>query len=89
MKLRKPQKPERFQYLPRELPRGHRETEQKSEIYSPTRQIWEEKEGLGRILEHKILKNLNQKIRDKADIEDCFRRRAEKQHDIDYFTIQN
>ena len=64
--------------MPRELPRGHRETEQKSEIYSPTRLIWEEKEGLGRILEHKILKNLNQKIRDKADIEDCFRRRAEK-----------
>ena len=64
--------------MPRELPRGHRDTEQKNEIYSPTRLIWEEKEGLGRILEHKILKNLNQKIRDKADIEDCFRRRAEK-----------
>ena len=57
MKLRKPQKPERFQYMPLELPRGHRETEQKSEIYSPTKQIWEEKEGLGRILEQKNSEN--------------------------------
>ena len=57
MKLRKPQKPERFQYMPLELPRGHKETEQKSGIYSPTKQIWEEKEGLGRILEQKKSEN--------------------------------
>ena len=66
--------------MPLELPRGHRETEQKSEIYSPTKQIWEEKEGLGRILEHKIqkiLKNLNQKTKEKPDIEDYSGRRAE------------
>ena len=43
--------------MPLELPRGYRETEQKSEIYSPTKQIWEEKEGLGRILEQKNSEN--------------------------------
>ena len=78
--------------MPLELPRGHRETEQKSEIYSPTKQIWEEKEGLGRILEQKIqkiLKNLNQKTKEKPDTEDYSGRRAEKQHEIDKFTIRN
>ena len=77
--------------MPLELPRGHRETEQKSEIYSPTKLIWEEKEGLGRILEQKTLKKLNLKTKEilGAGIEDCSRRRARKKIKIDNLTIQN